>query len=213
MKNSKLNRTVISILGVLFVPGLLAHAGVPADGFGQDAGSSKADATKSAGSQDAPKDEVIDEFGTFEIAVEDVPLPQVLNMLAIQSRRNIITSKRVGSVSITANLFDVTFYEALDSILHIASLCYEEQGNFIYVMTCDEKMQRAQANRVLEDRIFYLDHISASDAESLSKPLLSTKGSMSKLGEIESGFQPGATDAGGICRAPGRAARKNCTRI
>ena len=141
-------------------------------------------------------DEVIDEFGAFEIAVEDVPLPQVLNMLAIQSRRNIIMSKRVGSVSISANLFDVTFYEALDSILHIASLCYDEQGNFIYVMTCEEKLQRERAGRTLEDRVYYLDHISPADAEALAKPLLSTDGSMSKLGDAQSGFAPGKTDAG-----------------
>ena len=125
------------------------------------------------------------------------PLPQVLNMLAIQSRRNIITSKRVGNVSVTASLFDVSFYEALDAVLHIASLCYEENGNFIYVMTCDEKVQRAQANRVLEDRVFYLDHVSVGDAEALARPLLSEKGSMSKLGEVQSGFAPSATDAGG----------------
>lgn len=141
-------------------------------------------------------EEVIDEFGTFEIAVEDVPLPQVLNMLAIQSRRNIITSKRVGSVSVTANLFDVTFYEALESILHIASLCYDEQGNFIYVMTCEEKLQRENANRIMEDRVFYLDHISPGDAEALAKPLLSDNGNMSRLGEVQMGFAPGQTDAG-----------------
>ena len=145
----------------------------------------------------ATGEEVIDEFGTFEIAVEDVPLPQVLNMLAIQSRRNIITSKRVGSVSVTANLFDVTFYEALESILHIASLCYDEQGNFIYVMTCEEKLQRENANRVMEDRVFYLDHISPADAEALAKPLLSDNGNMSRLGEVQMGFAPGKTDAGG----------------
>jgi type IV pilus assembly protein PilQ len=147
--------------------------------------------------KESSSEEVIDEFGTFEIAVEDVPLPQVLNMLAIQSRRNIITSKRVGSVSVTANLFDVTFYEALESILHIASLCYDEQGNFIYVMTCEEKLQRENANRVMEDKVFYLDHISPADAEALAKPLLSENGNMSRLGEVQMGFAPGKTDAGG----------------
>ena len=158
-------------------------------------GGQQDDAVK--GNTDAENsDEVIDEFGAFEIAVEDVPLPQVLNMLAIQSRRNIIMSKRVGSISISANLFDVTFYEALDSILHIASLCYDEQGNFIYVMTCEEKLQRERAGRTLEDRVYYLDHISPSDAESLAKPLLSTDGSMSKLGDAQNGFAPGKTDAG-----------------
>ncbi len=143
-----------------------------------------------------PPVELIDEFGAFEIAVEDVPLPQVLNMLAVQSRRNIITSKRVGSVAITANLFDVTFYEALDSILHIASLCYDEQGNFIYVMTCEEKLQRERAGRELEDRVFYLDHVSPLDAEALALPLLSGDGTMSNLGDVQSGFAPGKTDAG-----------------
>ena len=199
MTNFKLNRMSISIIGAFFAPVLIANGSVPYEGFGQEASSTDA---SQASSQDdkgvaVKKDEVLDEFGTFEIAVEDVPLPQVLNMLAIQSRRNIITSKRVGNVSVTANLFDVTFYEALDGILHIASLCYEEDGNFIYVMTCDEKVQRAEANRVLEDRVFYLDHISPGDAESLAKPLLSSKGMMSMLGEVEGGFQPGTTEAGG----------------
>jgi type II secretory pathway component GspD/PulD (secretin) len=189
----------ISILGAIFAPVLIANGSVTYDGFGQEASSKDASRTSAqdSDSSSVKKDEVLDEFGTFEIAVEDVPLPQVLNMLAIQSRRNIITSKRVGNISVTANLFDVTFYEALDGILHIASLCYEEDGNFIYVMTCDEKVQRAEANRVLEDRVFYLDHISPGDAESLAKPLLSSKGMMSMLGEVEGGFQPGATEAGG----------------
>lgn len=196
MTDPQINRTTITILGALLAPALAATAAGPVDG---PRGSAPSDAAL-AFAQDAEvpaDDKVIDEFGTFEIAVEDVPLPQVLNMLAIQSRRNIITSKRVGSVSVTANLFDVTFYEALDGILHIASLCYEEDGNFIYVMTCDEKVQRAEANRVLEDRVFYLDHISSGDAESLAKPLLSSKGVMSMLGEVEGGFQPGTTEAGG----------------
>ena len=196
-----------SIFGALVV--LLAATGTSAinsnahpalSGFGQDSKDSapqQETSTGEDGSSEEGQDKIIDEFGTFEIAVEDVPLPQVLNMLAIQSRRNIITSKRVGSVSITANLFDVTFYEALESILHIASLCYEEHGNFIYVMTCEEKVQRERANRVLEDRVYYLDHISPVDAEALVKPLLSDQGSMSKLGDVESGFAPGTTEAGG----------------
>ena len=190
MSNFTLNLISASILGAILAPASVANAEAPADAFAQDASAGET-------TQDAAGSETLDEFGTFEIAVEDVPLPQVLNMLAIQSRRNIITSKRVGSVSVTANLFDVTFYEALESVLHIASLCYEEQGNFIYVMTCDEKTQRIEANRVLEDRVFYLDHISPGDAESLAKPLLSEKGTMSKLGEAEGGFQPGKTEAGG----------------
>ena len=196
-KTMELKSIALLAISSLFV-GTTAIAAV--DPF--DARSSSQDDSQASDSASTPaeqsdeKPEVVDEFGAFEIAVEDVPLPQVLNMLAIQSRRNIITSKRVGSVSITANLFDVTFYEALDSILHIASLCYDEQGNFIYVMTCEEKLQRERADRKLEDRVYYLDHISPVDAESLAKPLLSTDGTMSRLGEVQGGFAPGKTDAG-----------------
>lgn len=200
MKTFKLTSTSTLFLGVLVVPLLFTGSAFSSpgssllDGFGEDFDPAAAPAFQES---KRTQDQVVDEFGTFEIAVEDVPLPQVLNMLAIQSRRNIITSKRVGTVAITANLFDVTFYEALDGILHIASLCYEESGNFIYVMTCEEKSQRALANRTLVDRVFYLDHISPGDAESLAKPLLSEKGTMSKLGDVEGGFAPGQTDAGG----------------
>ena len=195
-KTMELKSIVLVTISSLFV-GSTAVASVDSSQAGlipQDSSDAAKDSTQSTDS--AQLTEVVDEFGAFEIAVEDVPLPQVLNMLAIQSRRNIITSKRVGSVSITANLFDVTFYEALDSILHIASLCYDEQGNFIYVMTCEEKLQRERAGRTLEDRVYYLDHISPIDAESLAKPLLSSDGSMSKLGEVQGGFAPGKTEAG-----------------
>ena len=202
-KTYGMNPIVLLIVSFLFiVMTSAAHADNWIDESSEDPSAiGSQDAGADSASQDGAKsdvagDEVIDEFGAFEIAVEDVPLPQVLNMLAIQSRRNIITSKRVGSVSITANLFDVTFYEALDSILHIASLCYDEQGNFIYVMTCEEKLQRERAGRKLEDRVYYLDHISPADAESLAKPLLSSDGTMSKLGGVQSGFAPGKTDSG-----------------
>ena len=196
-KTMEVKSIVLMAISSLFV-GTTALAGADSFKTGftpQDSADATASTSQSADKADGT-DEVVDEFGAFEIAVEDVPLPQVLNMLAIQSRRNIITSKRVGSVSITANLFDVTFYEALDSILHIASLCYDEQGNFIYVMTCEEKLQRERAGRKLEDRVYYLDHISPLDAELLAKPLLSSDGTMSKLGEVQSGFAPGKTDAG-----------------
>ena len=107
MTNFKLNRMSISIIGAFFAPVLIANGSVPYDGFGQEASGSAASqaASQDANGSSVKKDEVLDEFGTFEIAVEDVPLPQVLNMLAIQSRRNIITSKRVGNVSRSRRIF------------------------------------------------------------------------------------------------------------
>ena len=58
----------------------------------------------------------ITDYGTVDMAVQDTDLAQVLEMLAIQSRKNIIAGDDV-SATVTANLYDVTFYEALDSVL------------------------------------------------------------------------------------------------
>ena len=58
----------------------------------------------------------VSDYETVDLAVQDTDLAQVLQMLSIQSQKNIISSKSV-SATVTANLFDVTFYEALDAIL------------------------------------------------------------------------------------------------
>ncbi|MGA1633076.1 MAG: hypothetical protein ACO4BU_13310, partial [Phycisphaerales bacterium] len=43
------------------------------------------------------QDVVVDDFGTVDISVQDTDLAQVLQMLSLQSRKNIITSKRVSA--------------------------------------------------------------------------------------------------------------------
>ncbi|MFZ8926421.1 MAG: hypothetical protein ACO3CU_06655, partial [Candidatus Nanopelagicales bacterium] len=92
------------------------------------------------------QDVVVDDFGTVDISVQDTDLAQVLQMLSLQSRKNIITSKRV-SARVTANLYDVTFKEALDAILHVNGYGYIEQGNFIYVYTLEEIAELEKAAR------------------------------------------------------------------
>ena len=62
----------------------------------------------------APTFVVIDEFGTVDLVVNETEVTQVLEMLAIQGRRNIIASNSVAGV-VSANLYDVTFNEALES--------------------------------------------------------------------------------------------------
>lgn len=138
---------------------------------------------------------VVDEFGTVDLAVQDADLAQVLQMLALQSRRNIITSKRV-SARITANLFDVNFKEALDAILKVNGYGYIEQGNFIYVHTLDEIAEIERSRQTRESRRFQLEHISPRDAMEFVKPLVSDRGRLSVAGEVERGFQPGTSSGG-----------------
>lgn len=141
------------------------------------------------------QDVVVDDFGTVDISVQDTDLAQVLQMLSLQSRKNIITSKRV-SARVTANLYDVTFKEALDAILHVNGYGYIEQGNFIYVYTLEEIAELEKAARKTESRRFALEYLAAADAAEFVKPLLSDKGKLSFLGEVEKGFRPDDTSAG-----------------
>lgn len=145
------------------------------------------------GGQD-PQVEVTD-YGVVDIAVQDADLAQVLQMLSMQARKNIITSKNV-SATVTANLYDVTFYEALDSILTVNGFGYEEQGNFIYVYTKEELEARRKANRKTETRIFEVDYLSAQDANEFVSSLLSEEGKSSFRGEVPAGIKPDVGDVG-----------------
>ncbi len=130
----------------------------------------------------------IDAFDTFNIQVQDTELAQVLQMLAIQSERNVIASRNVSSV-ISANLFDVTFYESLDAILKPNGFRWIEEGKFIYVYTQDEYARMQALELRTESRMFELEHLSAKDAGDFATPLLSDRGKLSFIGQVEGGIE------------------------
>ena len=97
--------------------------------------------------EDIIEEEVfIDEFGTVDLIVNETEVSQVLEMLSIQSQKNIIASNNVTGV-VSANLYDVTFNEALDAILRVNGFAYVEEGNFVYVYTIEELAIIEQARR------------------------------------------------------------------
>jgi type IV pilus assembly protein PilQ len=139
---------------------------------------------------------VMDQFGTVDLVVNETEVSQVLEMLAIQSQKNIIASNSVtGTVS--ANLYDVTFNEALEAILRVNGFAYIEEGNFVYVYTIEELETIEQARRKTESRIFELQYLSATDANEFITPLLSESGESAYRGDVEPGFAPTTSDAGG----------------
>ena len=173
--------------------GLLA---APASTLAQDAAAPmKTQAAPSGGPAPSAGEVDVDDFGTVDISVQDTDLAQVLQMLSLQSRKNIITSKRV-SARVTANLYDVTFKEALDAILHVNGYGYLEQGNFVYVYTLEEIDELEKNAMQRESRRYVLEYLSAADAAEFVKPLLSEKGKISFLGAVEKGFKPDDTEAG-----------------
>lgn len=147
-----------------------------------------------AGGGDEPVVNVTD-YDVVDIAVKDAELAQVLQMLSLQSRKNIISSKNV-SATVTANLYDVTFKEALDAILKVNGYTWVEEGNFIYVYTQEEYNQIQDANRQTVGQIFDLNHLSAASALELITPFLSDRGRAAAQGDVEAGFVPDTSNGG-----------------
>jgi len=135
------------------------------------------------------------DFGTVTISVQDTDLAQVLEMLSIQTKKNIIASKNV-SATISANLYDVTFYECMDAILKVNGYDYVEEGNFIYVYTQSELAEIEKAKRRRQSRTFELNYLSAVDASEFIAPLLSEEGSAKARGEVEANFAIAAGNGG-----------------
>ena len=86
-----------------------------------------------------------------------------LHFLSLQSHRNIIASKEVKG-TVTANLYNVTFQEALDSLLKPNGFDYIEKGNFIYVYTEKELEDIRKRDRHTVNHVFRLHYVNATDA-------------------------------------------------
>ncbi len=134
-------------------------------------------------------------YSTVDIHVQNTDLAKVLQMLSIQSQRNIIVSKNVSG-TVSADLYDVTFFEALDAILNSNGYGYVEEGSFIKVYTLEELRTKKEAARQLDHRRFELSYLNATDASIFVTPLLSDKGSIAINGEVEAGFKPDESTGG-----------------
>ena len=139
----------------------------------------------------------VSDSGLVEIHVNETSLLEVLRMLSLQSRKNIIASKNVtGSVS--ANLYNVTVPEALDAMLQSNGYVYRTKGNFIYVYTAKEMAEVDKATRVTGTEVFHLHYTPAANAASMIKPALSAEALVAVTAAAQSGIDSSATsDAGG----------------
>ncbi len=134
--------------------------------------------------------------GRVEMHVRDLSLASVLQMLSMQSQRNIVASKDVGG-RVTANLYNVTFEEALTAILDANGAGWREHGNFIYVYTKEELKEMQSASRTRVTRLFRLKYVRASDAREMIAPLLSAEGKVTTTPAAEMGVAANAEAAGG----------------
>ncbi|MDP1662242.1 MAG: hypothetical protein Q8L55_10040, partial [Phycisphaerales bacterium] len=133
--------------------------------------------------KDQPKVKVT-EHNTVDLHVKDEDLVSVLEMLSISAQKNIIVSKNVSG-KVTMNLWGVTFYEALDALLHANGFAYVEKGSFIYVYTLDEleKIEKTFKKRVA--KVVILNFLNAPDAAEFVKGMLSKEGEIKATPKVD----------------------------
>ncbi len=131
----------------------------------------------------APAPVFVSDEMTVDLHLQDESLANVLQMLSIQTQKNIVASRDVEA-RVTASLYGVTFYEALDSILHVNGYGYIERGNFIYVYTLEELRQIEGAERRPIAKVLTLNYLNANDAATFVTPLLSESGRIQTNGDV-----------------------------
>ncbi len=133
----------------------------------------------------------VDDNMLVDLHVQDEDLGNVLEMLSIQSQRNIIATKDV-SARVTANFYGVTFYQALDAILHANGFGYIEKDSFIFVYTAEQIEQILKSQRQRISKIIRLNYLNAIDAAEFVKPNLSEGGTIKTPGKTAA--FPGKSD-------------------
>ncbi len=127
------------------------------------------------------KDVFVSEFDLVNLTVRDEDLTTVLQMLSMQSQRSIVATQNVSG-RVTANLYSVTFGEALDAILLYNGFGYYEEGNTIFVMPIEEIQAREAARMRRVSRVVALNYLNAVDAAQFASPLLSSGGTITTIG-------------------------------
>jgi type IV pilus assembly protein PilQ len=140
------------------------------EGGASEAGEDRADA-------EASLDLTVSEYATVEMRIVNEDLRTVLSVLAERARVNLIVSREVDA-RVTAKLFDVTFEEALDALLHVNGYGWYREGNFVYVEPIERIRSREASLREVEHRVVHLSYLNATDAAEFASPLLSEAGSI-----------------------------------
>ncbi len=138
----------------------------------------------------------VSEFATVDLRVVNEDLRAILDMLGEQTRVNMIVANDVQA-SITATLYDVTFEDALDALLHVNGFGWSRRDNFIYVETIASITAREQEQRAIVHRVIQLDYLNAGDAQSFAEPLLSDVGVIRSNATAEDFEVPSDAPAGG----------------
>lgn len=135
--------------------------------------------------------------GTVELHVSNLSLATVLQLLSMEGKRNIIASPAVKG-TVTANLYDSTFEEALQAILVTNGAGYRNVGNYIFVNTKEELAEISEAsNKELSTRVFSLNYITAAELKPILDPLIGKDGSVTASQPAAKGIKSEVNEGGG----------------
>ncbi len=124
--------------------------------------------------------------GLISLDFRQAELPTVLQALARKAKVNIVTSPdAVGEVSI--HLEDVSWEQALDTIVKTIGLTYEKEDNVIFVTTVEGMKDRRESVKALVEiepvitKVIQLSYLDAADVKKFLEPQLTAQGKISVL--------------------------------
>lgn len=141
-------------------------------------------------------------FIAFE---KDSNIKAALRVLAALYNKNIVPSSKVDGLLGFTKLRNVTFEEAMNAILG-ADFQYEQQGNLIKVYTKEEYKKIKEDPERMIYKVFTLYYITADEAATLIKPVLSDSAKIEKSTPAEkqiSGGSEGSSTGGGSLSSGG----------
>jgi type IV pilus assembly protein PilQ len=106
---------------------------------------------------------------------KDMRIQDAFQFLAARYQKNIVPSSKVDGMVTVANLYDVTFEQALSAILG-SNFKYEQEDDFIKVYTVDEFKKLKEDKERMITKVFTLYYISAAETLKLVVPVLSGAG-------------------------------------
>lgn len=134
----------------------------------------------------------------FDFHFQDADISEALAMLGQLSGMNILVGRGVNGKVPAANLQEVTAEQALDAVTRTLGFVYEREGNFIFVQSQSDALQRKQAARKTVTKIIRPRYISTKELQTLITPLLTkVVGLVAVTNPAESGLEVSRTKAGG----------------
>jgi type IV pilus assembly protein PilQ len=126
---------------------------------------------------------------------EGFGIRKALALLGSICDKNIVPSQAVDGQLAFRSLKDVTFEEAMNAILG-ENFIYEQQGNLVKVYTKDEYKKIKEDEGRMVYKVFTLYYITADEASTLIKPVMSAKAKVEKSAAAEKGVTSGSAGDG-----------------